>query len=163
MTAFDAILVAILLVSFLLGLWRGLVYEVLTLLGWPIAFVVSKMFAADILPYMPEFSEPMLRMVLAYGLIFIGTILLWSIIVYFIGKFIDAVGLSWLDRILGSLFGLLRGVFVIVLAVWLAALTTIPELPFWKNAKTRQFAEDAALYTKTWLPESIAKHIKFGS
>ena len=58
MTVFDFAVIAILLLSSLLGLWRGLIYEVLSLLGWPLAFVLSRMFAADVAPLLPMQEKP---------------------------------------------------------------------------------------------------------
>ena len=71
MTGFDFAVIAILLVSLLFGLWRGLVYEVLSLLGWPIAFVLSKLFANDVAPLIPMVQEALFRISLAYSLFFI--------------------------------------------------------------------------------------------
>jgi len=74
MSGFDSAVAGILLVSLLLGLWRGLVYEVLSLLGWPIAFVLSRMFAGEIAPLMPLMQEEA-RIALAYAVMLV----VWSI------------------------------------------------------------------------------------
>lgn len=160
---------AILLVSLLLGLWRGLVYEVLSLLGWPLAFVLSKLFAGKIVPLMPMpamsnvEAQEAARVAMAYAVVFIAVLIVWGVLAWLLSKLVKAAGLGWLDRVLGGLFGLLRGVLVILALVWLAGLTHIPEQRFWRSAQTSKTAEDAALLTKVWLPDNIAWRIRYGT
>lgn len=162
MTGFDFAVIAILLVSLLLGLWRGLVYEVLSLVGWPVAFVLSRLFADDVAPMMPGEHETM-RIALAYAAVFIVVLIVWGVLAWLLSRLVKAAGLSWLDRMMGVLFGVLRGVLVILVLVWLAGLTPIPEQPFWRAAKTSRVAEDVALLTKAWLPDDIARRIRYGA
>ncbi|MBI5437370.1 MAG: CvpA family protein [Nitrosomonadales bacterium] len=162
MTGFDFAVIAILLVSLLIGLWRGLVYEVLSLVGWPVAFVLSKLFAGDIAPMMPGGQET-IRTALAYAAVFIAALIVWGVLAWLLSKLLKAVGLGWLDRTLGGLFGALRGVLVVLVLVWLAGLTHIPEQPFWRTAQTSRMAENVALLTKAWLPDDIARRIRYGT
>lgn len=161
MTGFDFAVVAILLVSLALGLWRGLVYEVLSLAGWPIAFILSKLFAGSVAPMVPLMQETA-RMALAYAAVFVAALIVWAMLVWLFAKLVKAVGLGWLDRLLGGLFGVLRGALVVLALVWLAGLTAIPEQQFWRGAQTSKTAENVALLTKAWLPDSIAQRIRYG-
>ena len=113
MTAFDFAVIAIFLLSLLLGLWRGLVYEVLSLLGWPLAFVLSRMFAGDVAPMMPG-TQDVVQIALAYAVVFIAALIAWAILVWLVSKLVKAVGLGWLDRVLGGIFGLVRGGLVVL-------------------------------------------------
>lgn len=160
MTGFDYAVIAIFLISLLLGVKRGLVYEVLSLLGWPLAFVLSKWFAANIAPMMP--GEETMRAVLAYALVFIAALIVWIVAVRLLSKLVKAVGLGWMDGMMGALFGLLRGALVVLVLVWLGGLTRFPEQPFWRDAQTSRAAEDVALWSKVWLPENIARRIRYG-
>ncbi|MBK9160495.1 MAG: CvpA family protein [Nitrosomonadales bacterium] len=162
MTGFDFALIAILLVSSLLGLWRGLVYEVLSLAGWPVAFLLSRLFAADVAPLVPASRETM-RIMLAYAAVFVSALVVWGVLVWLLSKLVKAVGLGWLDGALGGLFGVARGALAILALVWLAGLTHIPEQPFWRDAKTSGVVEDAALMTKAWLPDNFAQRIRYGT
>lgn len=162
MTGFDFAVIAILLVSLLIGAWRGLVREMLSLLGWPIAFVMSKLFANDLAPLLPMVQEALLRTMLAYALVFIAALILWSVLVWLLSRLVKASGLGWLDRVLGGVFGVVRGGLVLLVMVWLAGLTDIPKQPYWHNAKMSKAAEDVALLTKTWLPDNIARRIHYG-
>jgi len=161
MTGFDFAVIAILLVSLLLGLWRGLIYEVLSLAGWPVAFVLSRLFAGSVAPMMPGGQE-IIQTALAYAAVFVAALIVWGMLAWLLSRLIKAVGLGWLDRSLGGLFGALRGVLVILVMVWLAGLTSIPEQPFWRGAQTSRTAEDVALLAKAWLPDNIAQRIRYG-
>jgi len=170
MTGFDFAVMAIILVSLLLGLWRGLVYEVLSLVGWPIAFVLSRLFASDIAPMMPgpalsniEGAQEMMQITLAYAVVFIVALIAWGMLVWLFAKLVKAIGLGWLDSVLGGLFGAVRGVLVILALVWLAGLTHIPEQAFWRTAQTSKAAENVALLAKAWLPDNIAQRIRYGT
>lgn len=160
MTGFDYTVIVIMLISLLLGLWRGLVYEVLSLLGWPIAFVLSRLFAGKIESLLPV-SQEEIRVALAYVLVFIAALICWGLVVWLFCKLVKAAGLGVLDSILGSLFGLLRGLLIILILVWLAGLSSIPERDMWRDAKFSKVAENAALYTKVWLPDNIGHRIHY--
>lgn len=167
MTGFDFALAGILLVSLLFGLWRGLVYEALSLLGWPVAFVLSKLFAGSVAPLIPALGSAdetpgVSSLLSAYVLVFIVALIAWSVLVLLLSKLVKAIGLGLLDRVLGGAFGVLRGVLVILVLVWMAGLTKIPAQPFWRDAMMSRTAEDAALLTKVWLPDNIAQRIHYG-
>lgn len=160
MTGFDFAVIAILLVSLLFGLWRGLLYEVLSLLGWPLAFMLSNMYSEHVAQLIPVKQE-MLRTTGAYALVFIAVLIVWGVLVWGLCKLLRAIGLGKLDRMLGGLFGVLRGVLVVLAVVWLAGVTEMPERPFWREAQMSKTAEDVALLTKAWLPEDIAQRIHY--
>ena len=162
MTGFDLAVIAILLVSLLFGLWRGLFYEVLSLVGWPLAFMLSNMYAEGIAQHVPIKNE-MLRTLGTYALVFIAVMIVWGVLVLGFTKLVKAIGLGRLDRMLGGLFGVLRGLLVVLIAVWLAGMTDIPGKPFWRDAQMSRGAEDVALLTKAWLPDSIAQRIRYQS
>lgn len=161
MTGFDFAVIAILLASLSFGVWRGMVYEVLSLAGWPIAFLMSRYFGGNVAPMMP--GQETVRLALAYAVTFIVVLIVWSVLAWLLSKLVKAAGLGWLDRVLGALFGVLRGMLVILALVWLAGLTHIPEQPFWRTALTSRAAENVALLAKSWLPADIARRIRYGA
>jgi Uncharacterized membrane protein, required for colicin V production len=161
MTGFDFVVIGILLLSSLLGLWRGLVYELMAMLGWPLAFVLSRLFAGDIASLLPLKQEAA-RIAGAYALVFIAALILWSVLTSLLSKLLKAAGSGWSDRVLGGLFGVLRGGIVLLVLVWMVGLTNYFEQPFWREALTSKTLEDAALLTKSWLPDSVAQRIHYG-
>jgi membrane protein required for colicin V production len=144
----------------LIGLWRGVVYEVFSLLGWPLAFVLSKYCAPRLAAMLPVNTEAT-RTAMAYALVFIAALLVWAMLVWLLSRLIKAVGLGFVDGLLGALFGVLRGVLVVLALVWMAGMTHLPEQGFWRDAKFSSVAEEMALLTKLWLPDNIAQRIRY--
>ncbi|MDD2722276.1 MAG: CvpA family protein [Gallionella sp.] len=160
MTAFDYVTISIMLISLLLGVWRGFVYEVLSLAGWPLAFVLSKLYAAEIAPMLPV-AQDEARSLAAYALVFIAALIVWGLLTWLVSRLVKAAGLGVLDSLLGGLFGILRGALVVLLMVWLAGLSSLPEQTSWREAKFSRAAEDVALLTKVWLPDNIAQRMHY--
>lgn len=160
MTAFDYAVIGIVLASVGLGLWRGVVYEILSLLGWPIAFLVSKYAAPQLASLLP-ISTASTRVTLAYVVVFIAVLLFWAMLVWLLSTLIKAVGLGLIDRLLGALFGVLRGALVVLALVCGAGMTQLPEQAFWRDAKFSGVAEQAALQSKVWLPDNLAQRIQY--
>jgi len=161
MTGFDFVVIAILLLSTLLGVWRGLVHELMAILGWPFAFVLCKIFAGQLAPLLPLKQEAA-RFAGAYVLVFIAALVVWSLLTRLLVKLLKAAGSSWSDRVFGGMFGVLRGGMVLLVLAWMVGLTNYFEQPFWRDALTTRTLEDAALMTKTWLPDSVAQRIHYG-
>lgn len=157
---FDLSVLAIVLLSTLLGLLRGFVHAVLSLIGWPVALVLSRIFAADIEPLLPIHQEAM-RSMAAYALVFICVLLIWGVLVWLLSRLIKLVGLGGVDSVLGGFFGVVRGALLVLVLVWLAGMTHLPERPFWRKANLSRTAEDIALQTKHWLPDNLARRIHY--
>ncbi len=126
MTGFDYAVFAIVLLSALLGWWRGLVYEILSLLGWVAAGVVARMFAASAAPYMPAaLGAESARTAAAFVALFVVTLIVGGIVAWLLSKLVKWVGLGLLDGLLGMFFGMLRGVLVVLVLVVLAGMTQL--------------------------------------
>lgn len=162
MTSLDYIVIVIVVLSALLGWWRGLVYEVLSLLSWVAAFLVARLLAASVLPYMPaSLGSEAIRTAVAYAVLFAVTLLVGSIAAWALSKLVKFVGLGWLDRSLGVLFGAARGVLVVLLLVLLAGLTDLPKEAAWRNAWLSKPLEKTALLTRAWLPDNVAQRVHY--
>ena len=160
MNGLDFVVIGIFVLSMLVGLWRGLVYEVLSLLGWPFAIILSKLFANDIATLLPIEQEA-IRVTVAYALVFIVALIVWAVVSRLGAKLLKAIGPDWTDRMMGGLFGILRGALVVLVLVWLAGLTHAPEKKFWRGSLTGKMLENVAMLTKSWLPDSIAQRIHY--
>jgi len=148
--------------SALLGFWRGFVYEVFSLLGWIAAGVVARLFAASAVPYMPAaLGTESGRMAAAFAALFVATLIVGGIVAWGLSKLVKWVGLGWLDGMLGTLFGMLRGVLVVLVLVVLAGMTRLPQEPFWRNAWSSKPLESMALAIQAWLPDSVAKRVHY--
>jgi membrane protein required for colicin V production len=160
MNGLDYAVIVILLLSMLLGLWRGLISEILSLTGWPIAIVLSKLTAGSIATVLPIEQEEV-RIAAAYALVFVSALIICGILARLIARMLKAIGSDWTDRAMGGLFGILRGGLVVLVLVWLAGLTHVPEQAFWRGSLIGRSLEDIALLTKSWLPSNIGQRIHY--
>ena len=162
MTWFDYVVIAVVLVSALLGVWRGLVYEVLSLLAWIAAWIAAKLFAANVAPYMPAaLGDETVRKAAAFLALFVVALIVGGIVAWLLSKLVKWVGLGWLDSLLGSLFGLLRGALVVVAGVLLAGMSSLPQQPLWRDAWSSKPLESMALAIQVWLPDSVAQRVHY--
>ncbi len=160
MSGFDYAVIAILALSVIFGWWRGLVYEVLSLAGWVVALVVSRLFAEKLAPLLP-LAQEYLRLTVAYALLFMCTLLACGVVAWLLSRLVKLVGLGWLDSSLGAVFGALRGVLVLLVLVLLAGLTGLPHQAFWQSAGLSRPMERMAVQAKVWLPDNVAQKIHY--
>lgn len=164
-TWLDFLLLAVVLVSFLLGIWRGLVSEVLSLLAWVAAFFAAKAWGDEAAMLMAGavrgLSDPGLRYIVGFVTVFVLTLLLFGIARMLISSLLRAVGLGLVDRLLGSLFGLGRGLLVAWIAVLLAGLTNLPREAWWRDSLLAPPLETAVIASKPWLPSALAQKIRY--
>lgn len=162
MTLFDYAVLAIVLASIAISVWRGLVREILSLIGWVVAFVVANLFAGEVAPLLPSvLGHPVLRMIVAFLLILLATILLMSLVNWAILRGIAAAGLQLADRGLGGLFGLARGMLIVIALALVAGMTRAPEFDFWKQALFSPLVETAVTTVLPFLPGDISSKVKF--
>lgn len=162
MTVLDYILIVIVVLSTVIGLMRGLVSEVIALAAWVLAFIVARQFGGDMAMLLPtSLQDPGLRTVCGFALAFITILLLCGVLRWLLRSLIKATGLDFPDRVLGGLFGLARAGFILLLIVVGAAFTPAPEQVWWRSAALTPPLETAAIALRPWLPEAVAKKIRF--
>lgn len=162
MTIFDAIVLFILIASVVISTLRGLVKEILSLAGWVVAFVVANAFGAELAPMLPSVVPgESTRLILAFIALFLGVRVLMGLLALAIGALIQATGLTLADRGLGGLFGLARGIVIVLAGVILCGMTSIPQQAFWKDALLSPMAEAGARTVKPFLPAAVAQHVQF--
>jgi membrane protein required for colicin V production len=160
MNVLDFTVIAVLAASIGLGWFRGFVYELLSMFGWPIALLLSKRYAADVALQLPIHPE-ILLIAVTYAIIFVVTLLVWGLIIIGFFKLVKAVGLGKVDKALGVCFGIIRGFLVLLVLVWLSGLTTLPDQPLWSESAFTSVAEDLALQNKQYLPDDVAQRIHY--
>ena len=161
MTWFDYAVFAIVGLSVLLAVLRGVVREIAALAGWVAALILSGLFAQQLAQWLPAALSPMLRAVIAYLVIFLGVLLLSGLAGVLLAKLFRAAGLGFTDRAVGALFGLARGVLIVFVAVMLAGLTSLPREPFWREAALSGPIETAVLAARPALPKDLAQRIRY--
>lgn len=124
--AVDLIIVAIVAISGLISLVRGFVKEAMSLIIWIAAFAVSMTFSDTVAILLQNLIElASMRQLVAWGGLFVGTLLLGAMINYMFAKIIDSTGLAGTDRTLGFVFGIFRGL-LIVLAIVIILPKAVP-------------------------------------
>jgi membrane protein required for colicin V production len=162
MTLFDYGVLFIVGSSVLLSVMRGLVRELMALAGWVVAFVVANLFSDTVSLWLPESLGSMsVRVLAAFVLLFFATLVIMSLLARLIRSLVHGAGMSVEDRILGGVFGLARGLLVVMIAVLLAGLTTLPRQPVWNNAMLSAPLEALAVFAKPWLPQYLSQRITY--
>lgn len=162
MTIFDYLVLFVLICSVVISTLRGLVKEILSLLGWIVAFVVANAYGAQLAPLLPDvIPGDTARLIVAFIALFLGVRILMGLLSLAIGALVEATGLSLADRGLGGLFGLARGIVIVLAGVILCGMTDIPRQAFWQEALLSPIAETGARTVKPFLPAAMAQHVNF--
>jgi len=160
LSAVDWILLAVLGLSFLLGVWRGLVKELLSLAGWVAAFYLAQMYAPQTAAWLPmEGSSEMLRYAAGFVITFIAVLVATVLISWVMKKMVSAVGLGPLDRLLGGLFGVLRGVVLLLAVTVLVGMTPMRESQSWQASQGAQGLQQSLRLLKPVLPVDFGKYL----
>ncbi len=163
MTIFDYIVLAIVGFSLLFGLWRGVVGEVIALLAWALAVFAAVEFGAFVGAHAFDgMADPAMRTLAGCVLIFVGVLVAMALVRMAVRSMVKALGLSVSDRLLGMVFGIARGLLVALVLVALGGMTSAPQQSWWRQATLSPALEIAVLALRPWLPDDLAKRIKFG-
>jgi len=157
----DLVIAGIIVLSILIGILRGLVKESISLVTWIVAICLAVMYSEPLSTHMTFTSVGFVRNLTAFLLIFVGTVFVGALINFAIGGFIRKTPFSLPDRVLGSLFGLLRGMVFVTILVLLGGLTPFPETPWWKNSYAVSHFQELAIWLKDRLPDENAKVFNF--
>ena len=136
MNEVDWLILAILGLSAVVSLWRGFVREAISLALWVLAFAIAMSFS-DPLAYLLQdwITVPAIQRVLAFAGLFVATLFVGGLLSQLLSALIKKVGLGMLDRLLGMLFGILRGCIVVVVAiVLLPQLVAVDQQAWWNQS-----------------------------
>ncbi len=160
MVALDWIFAAVLLASMLIGAWRGLVFEVLSLMGWVASFFVAQWFAEDMAALLPVGqSAEALRYAAGFVVVFVGAVFACGLLTWLAKKLVDAIGLRPADRALGALFGVLRGMVLLLAAAVVAGLTPMGDAGWWQESQGAPILAEVLRGLKPALPEEFGRHL----
>jgi membrane protein required for colicin V production len=160
MPALDWIFLAVLLASLVVGAWRGLVYEVLSVLAWVAAFVLAQWLAPDVAQHLPmSGATEMIRYAAGFMLVFIATVFASGLLAWLMKKLVESVGLRPMDRVLGAVFGLVRGVILLLTATVVMHMTPFKSSAWWQESTGAAVATTALKGLKPMLPEEFGKYL----
>lgn len=157
----DWILLGALLASMVVGLWRGLVYEVLSLAGWVAAFVVAQWLAADVIGWLPfiKGAPASVQYAVAFAVVFVVTVFAAGLVSWVIKKLVETVGLRPVDRTLGAMFGLARGVVLLLALTVVLQLTGLSRDAWWTMAQGPVWLELVLTGLKPLLPQTFVEYL----
>jgi membrane protein required for colicin V production len=161
-TIFDYAVFGIVGASSLLGLWRGVIAEVLALAAWIVAFITARALGGEAATYFEGVvAEPALRYAAGFVAVLLFVLVCFAVARLVLSMILKAAGLAMVDRLLGAGFGILRGVLIVLVGVLLAGMTALPKSQWWRNAWLAPPLETAVIAAKPWLPAEVAKRIQY--
>ncbi|HZV92691.1 MAG TPA: CvpA family protein, partial [Caldimonas sp.] len=146
----DIAMLGVVALSAVVGLWRGLTFELLSLAGWFAAYFGASWLVPWLAPHLPIGAPgSALNHGVAFASAFLAVLILWSLLSRAIAALVGATPLRPLDRLLGAVFGVARAGVVL-----LAAATLVSFTPFSATAAWRQSSGAAMLgeALHRWLP-----------
>lgn len=160
MVALDWIFAAVLFASMLIGAWRGLVFEVLSLMGWVASFFIAQWFADDMAALLPMGeSADALRYAAGFVVVFVGAVFAFGFLSWLAKKMVEAIGLRPADRALGAIFGVLRGMVLLLAAAVVAGLTPLGEVGWWQESQGAPILAEVLRGLKPALPDEFGRHL----
>jgi membrane protein required for colicin V production len=153
----DLAIVLAIGLSALLGLVRGLLREMIALAGWVAAVVLAIRYAAPVGALLPfQAAWPALKTLLGGGIIVVACVFSAALVGWVVRRLLRAARLSAADRALGGVFGVLRGVVIVLVAVLFAGGTPLARQPAWDESVLLPWAERGVQVAAPWLPPALA-------
>jgi membrane protein required for colicin V production len=157
----DWALLAVLAASVLIGLFRGLVFECLSLAGWVVAWFAAQWAAPQLAPSLPVGTPgSALNLAVALSLCFMAALVVWGLAAKLIRMLIHATPLSVPDRLLGAAFGVLRGVVLLLAVASVVALTPAAQSTPWRGSTGARWLDSALQALKPLLPDVVARAVR---
>lgn len=160
MADLDWICLAVLALSLSIGAWRGLVYEVLSVVNWVLAFLLAQWAAPSIAQWLPMHgASDMARYGAAFFCSFILCLLAGSVLVFLTKKVVHVSGMGLVDRFLGLAFGSLRAMVILLIAALALRMTPLARSDWWLQAYSPRIAQSVLSGLKPWLPQALVPYL----
>lgn len=162
MSLLDIIVLLVLVLTVVRGLMRGMVETLFSLAAWVLAFLLGKWGALMVAPLLPIGVEnPAIRYFAGFAVIFLAVLIGVLLLGHVLASLIKAVGLGGADKVLGGVFGLTKGVVILVGLTLAAGLTSLPRTDFWKQAALSGSLQTMAVFSLPLIPADMAKYVRF--
>ena len=157
----DLAIIVIVVLFAAIGIIRGFIKEVLSLLSWILSFWLAFTFA-DPTSYLlePYINAPVLRLIAAFAALFIGTLLILTVLSILIHKLLAVSGIKGTDRALGGLFGVVKGLVIIAALMLFAHETVLPQEKWWRTSRLAGHFQPLVLIIKDLLPPDMTKRLQ---
>ena len=161
-TILDLVVIGVVLISALLAAVRGFTREVLAIASWVAAAAVAWVFHPQLVPFIKQYipassAQDTIALVAAIAALFLGTLIIVSLITARISDFVLDSRIGALDRTLGFVFGAARGLLLAVIGyLFFTALVGAEKLPVWaKDAKAKPMLEETGRSLIAMLPQDV--------
>jgi membrane protein required for colicin V production len=160
MTVLDWLFLLGLLASIGLGVWRGFVYEVLSVLNWLLALVLAQWLGDEVGRMLPidSGSETLIH-IAGFVLVFVVSVFVGGVVVWGLPKLIEQAGLRPVDRVLGGAFGVLRAIILVLAMTVFVLMTPVKEQGWWRDSLVADTSIWSLKRLKPMLPESAGKYL----
>lgn len=156
----DLLIAAIAAGSVLLGLWRGLAFELMSLLGWVVAWLAAQAFGPALAPHVPLGAPgSALNQVSAFIATFVVVLLAWSLLARLVRLVLHATPLTVLDRLLGGTFGALRALVLLLALASVVALTPLARNETWLASRGATAVAVVLQGLRPLLPPALTRHL----
>jgi membrane protein required for colicin V production len=155
----DYVIIAVLGLSVLMGLWRGLVGEVLALVVWAVAIWVAWRFGPQVASAYTAVELPSARIILGYATCFVTVLIAGAIVGFIMRKLVAGSGLGGTDRLLGAIFGLARGLVLVTLTVLLLGFTPFTRDPWWSQSRLLPAFRNGAQWASAHMPPEVTQYL----
>ena len=158
----DFVIIGIIAISVVVSFFRGFLREALSLLVWGLAIYFSLTYYGVLEPLLPSgYGLPStVRLVLSGVAILLGVLIIGGIFTWIIGSIFDKSGMSGTDRVVGILFGGLRGVVLVVIIVLIVSFLPFKNEPWWTQSKVVPHFTEMAEWVKARLPDEIPAYFE---
>ena len=159
MAAVDILIIVVILLPAIIGAVYGFLNIVFSIIAWALAAGISLKFGRSLAPLLENHVDtPLIREVLAFLGLFIVSLMLLSLLGFFIVKLLGRAGLTAADRILGLFFGIGLGAAIIWVIVFLAGFTALPREPWWQDSILLEPFETLSLWAEQFLPDNMVEY-----
>lgn len=158
----DYAILASIVISVLVGVLRGFVKEVFSLVVWALAFVVAYQYGGSLAVLMEDHvALPSARAVMGFSGLFIAVLLIGGLINYLVGRLVESTGLSGTDRLLGGAFGAARGLAIVTVFLLAMGFTPLPADPWWKESVLIHRLQPMLKWSASMLPQNLREGLDF--
>lgn len=162
MTWIDFVVIGIVFVSCFISVMRGFVREALSLASWVVSFLIAwHLHGAFSAFFRQSIEHQNLRLIVAFFVLFVMSLIVFTIVNFFAGKLVERTGLTGADRVIGVIFGFFRGILIVTGLVALAGLTHLPQTALWHESLLLTNIQAVAIWLTGLLPSDIAKNFVF--
>ena len=157
----DWALLAVLVLSAVVGLWRGLLFEVLSLVGWVAAYIAAQAFSSTVAPLLPVGApNGPVNQGAAFAVVFVLSLVVWTLLSRLLRLIVHATPLQLIDRVLGGGFGVLRGVVLLMAVATVVSLTPAARSPHWQASQGAGLLAGLLQALKPMLPDTVSQHLQ---